>query len=401
MSKPKSASKLSRDGTPTPSQNYPVQNFSFGFLLDPSIIPSLPPAGGSVGHYELMGRPRAATSTGTNSNIEGERVPPMDQTPRPGRPGLVKRSSSVDNPPDGNKNRAGVGAGQGHGRTWSTSTAETVVQPPRPPVIRRTTSFDLPEEVVSDVGTGAGAALIRTRGVSRGRGHGRTWSDSTITRLDRARLAPPSTRSASVTPPQPAIASLESCIKMNDTPDRGKISRLLITLQALIPPSRAPSPSAPPPQTGFLHPATLIAPLAIILEALVVEREILKDTHTSSAPRLPALRDGSTLQLANEEGELDWRATKAYILAFGAILRGILAYLDHHQHSGPVEELMKTVKVYVGKMKKVFGEIAGMYVDGYGFVKGWWDEAGMKGAAAEVGRWGEIFEASNHLHRFG
>lgn len=46
----------------------------------------------------------------------------------------------------------------------------------------------------------------------------------------------------------------------------------------------------------------------------------------------------------------------------------------------------------MAKMKKVFGEVAGMYVDRYGFVRSWWDETWIKSAAGEVGRWGDLFD---------
>lgn len=52
--------------------------------------------------------------------------------------------------------------------------------------------------------------------------------------------------------------------------------------------------------------------------------------------------------------------------------------------------LVEMIKTYVDKMRKVFGEVAGMYMEGYSFVSGWWDEAGMRGSAKEVGRWGEL-----------
>lgn len=249
--------------------------------------------------------------------------------------------------------------------------------------VQRKSSFDRARGMVNG---SRGGGLSRTKGVSRG--HDRTWSDSTTvnTRQRSGSLNPNSRSNASVVP-------FESCIKFGEPSDLGKVSKLLITLQALIPPSRTPDPAPPPPNTAFLHPTTLITPLAIILEALVVEREILKDSHASTSPRLPLLRGGSSFQLSGGDGELDWRVTKAYILAFGSLLSSILPLLVNNAERGKVEELMKMVTVYVGKMKKVFGEIAGMYVDGYGFLKGWWDDGGMKGAAGEVGKWGDLFDA--------
>lgn len=43
-------------------------------------------------------------------------------------------------------------------------------------------------------------------------------------------------------------------------------------------------------------------------------------------------------------------------------------------------------------MKNVFGDVAGMYEDMYGFVRGWWDENSIKSAAKEVGSWGDLFD---------
>jgi hypothetical protein len=145
----------------------------------------------------------------------------------------------------------------------------------------------------------------------------------------------------------------------------------------------------------MFHLSTLLAPLSLILEALVTERCALRSLPT---PSLPHLRDGTTFQLSTQYedgesgGELDWQVICSYVLAVGRILDELLPYLRDSYDRDQVKETTETVRMYVGKMKKVFGEVAGMYVDGYGFLRGWWDEGGMKGAAAEVGRWGDLFD---------
>ena len=365
-------------------QANPVQLPAINFFLDPSIIPSLPPPGGSVGHYELMGR---APMIGTSSLEAG--VARFDERSRRAehRPGLIKRSSSFEDRPRGN--RAGVGAGARFGMDYSVSTSNSDgnLNLSHDPI---GSGFDRMRDARAGVDTAVG--LTRAR-AGIGRGHGRMWSNSTAETIVNTRSRQGSFDTAiSVTPP--STVSSEDCIDLGSKEtDHTKISKLLTTLQALTPPSRAPTPAPPAPHTALLHPSTLITPLAIILEALVAERETLKGTHTSSAPRLPLLRDGSSFQLEIEEGGLDWRVTKTYILALGMIMNAVLPLLQSHKSQSAVDELSKTVRVYVVKMKKIFGEIAGMTIDGYGFMKGWWDESGMKGAAGEVGRWGDLFGA--------
>ena len=308
-----------------------------------------------------------------------ERLPGAER-----RPGLIKRSSSFEDRPQGN--RAGIGAGAGYGSNHSRSTSNSDGSLTDPMV----SSLERVREARAGVDQNVGWTGART-GI--GRGHGRMWSNSTAETIVNTRSRQGSF-DTNVSVAAPPMVSPENCIDLGvEETDHTKISKFLTTLQALIPPSRVPTPAPPAPRTALLHPSTLIAPLAIILEALVVEREILKGTHTSSAPRLPILRDGSSFQLDIGEGELDWRVTKTYVLAMGMIMGSVLPLLQSHKSQSAVEELSKTVRVYVVKMKKIFGEIAGMFMDGYGFMRGWWDESGMKGAAGEVGRWGDLFDA--------
>lgn len=82
---------------------------------------------------------------------------------------------------------------------------------------------------------------------------------------------------------------------------------------------------------------------------------------------------------------------KPYILAIGSTLSALMPYLQNNKtNKDELESLSKGLRVYISKHKKVFGEVAGMYVEGYSFMKGWWDEGGMKGCAGEVGRWGDL-----------
>lgn len=128
-----------------------------------------------------------------------------------------------------------------------------------------------------------------------------------------------------------------------------------------------------------------------------MERSVLRSDTSTSPNSLPVLRDGTRLQIPGGEGELDWGVMRPYILAVGSVLSSLIPYLRENTHNKEkhkvdteVESLSKGLRVYVSKHKKVFGEVATMYVDGYGFMKGWWDESGMKGCAGEVGRWGDL-----------
>lgn len=270
-------------------------------------------------------------------------------------------------------------------------------------MMRRTSSWDA--NVAEDLTTASGALGSKRKG-----GHGRTASDSGVVASDRpSRIGPteedltptalirsPGTKPSkakhvrSVSSPLCySLAPLSECILLGKETDTRTISKLLSSLSTLTPPSRLTC-TCPAPSTRLLHPSILLTPLAIVLEALVTERAILRDSP-ATPPALPVLRDGSSLQL--EDGELDWRSTEKYILVVGHYLSTILPFLQQHEDKEAVHKLVQSLRTYVGKMKKVFGEVAGMYVEGYGFVRGWWDESGMKGAAGEVGVWGDHFDA--------
>jgi hypothetical protein len=178
----------------------------------------------------------------------------------------------------------------------------------------------------------------------------------------------------------------------------------LKALNALTPPSRAITPldgssSGTNSASCVLVPSDLLMPLSIILEVLVLERSLLR-SGTTTIPldilTLPPLASGKSLQLPECQGSsIDWSSLKIYIWSLGSIIDAILPYLQNHTawQKKAVEDLTRGIRLYVGKIKKLFGEVARGYVDGYGFVKGWWDEKGMKGCAGEVGRWGDLFDA--------
>jgi len=134
--------------------------------------------------------------------------------------------------------------------------------------------------------------------------------------------------------------------------------------------------------------------LAIILEALVSERTLLKHPYNQINNHANGSYNKASTSIDGMKGDisavLDWNTTKTYILTLGSVMNTLIPMLREKEG---VEDLLKGVRIYVGKLKKVFGEVAAGYVDGYGFVRGWWDEEGMKGSAGEVGRWGDVFDA--------
>ena len=345
------------------------------------------------------------TSTKEGSRVHGGDLGGMTSVGEAGlkvdKWAVVKWSSSFE---DRRGNRAGVGAGKGHGRTWSTSTSDSSsvgssssLGVPRPAVVRRTSSFEGRNAEKRELPRPPPMGGIK-KGLENK--HTRTASEPTETlatlAATRASSVDQGIRTTSVTPS--FMSSFEGGIKLGSDKDLPTTTRLLFTLHALTPPSRTPMNPVPPPTSGILHPNTLLTPLAIILEALVTERSVLRGeisattTSPNSPPRLPVLRDGSSLQL-NHEGEIDWNNLRSYIIALGQILSQLMPYLRPHPDRNQVEGLTKGLRVYVGKQKKVFGEIATMYVEGYSFVRGWWDEMGMKKSASEVGKWGDLFDA--------
>ncbi|GFZ51041.1 hypothetical protein JCM24511_08799 [Saitozyma sp. JCM 24511] len=429
---------------------------STSILLDSSLIPSLPPPGGSLGslaHQELMGRRPShpgddaritpiARTTSLSAGRENKRVDgrwnqlspgdfvvandgpvsihgpwslrDMKQFPQHGtgsrlfgdRDGMLRYTTGSCH-----SNRNGAGAGM---PIWPPNSAN-----------------ERPQTVGMQVGMHHNKAVAG----SRAGGHGRANSDSSLSGVSSIRQRRPTDRNSTVKTRAREISSmsagtatdygdgpdarhapgsshthhhhrvsswdgrsaLSQGILLGGPEDLPHVTNILVTLNAITPASRSSS-SVTRHNDGrdrMFHLSTLLAPLSLILEALVTERCVLRSLPT---PSLPPLRDGTTFQLSTQYedgesgGELDWQVIRSYVLAVGRILDELLPYLRDSYDRDQVRETTETVRMYVGKMKKVFGEVAGMYVDGYGFLRGWWDEGGMKGAAAEVGRWGDLFD---------
>ncbi|KAK4684449.1 hypothetical protein P7C73_g5727, partial [Tremellales sp. Uapishka_1] len=247
----------------------------------------------------------------------------------------------------------------------------------RPAMVRRSSS--------TREGTGIGVARVQRE---KANGHSRTRSDQS--NVDTLRPVPRSPQPPPITRQSLPSTAPEIGIRLGREGNKD-IARYLTTLHALTPAERV-SAVRSLPQSAILHPAALLSPFAIVLEVLVTEREVLRGTYTSTN-RLPKLRDGSTFQLKDGDGELDWKVTRAYVRTLGEVCNDLLPLLQRNGDKRAIEELTKRIREYVGKLKKVFGEVAAMYVEGFGFVRGWWDESEMKGAAAEIGRWGDVFDA--------
>ena len=409
-------------------------------FLDPSIIPTLPPPGGSVGHAKLMGRPRVMV------NLSPSGVDEPGTGGSLGVPARVRRSSSLRS----SERRCGSGGAieksddrtpslsVGPEKSTTSSSAKTCAKPgvssigrkgggvqvgevlvpqsldrdntaTRPGMIRRTSSFEhSPARSSSDL------PLPRAGFSRRLNGHTRTASDSTtvVSRSsahivssardsseDLARRAKTTSRAMSI----PAfIAGNDGCIRLGTDRDLATISSLLLSLAALTPLSRPGGKALPSPSTGLLHPVAVLTPMAMILEVLVAERAVLRSGSSAtsdieqSALSIPTLPDDTGLQVevrVSGIDSIDWNAFRPYVIAVGSALSAVLPFLQQSSGEIEVEMLLRGLRVYVGKQKKVFGEVASMYVDGYGFLRGWWVEDGMKGCAGEVGRWGDMVAA--------
>ncbi|OCF34248.1 hypothetical protein I316_04201 [Kwoniella heveanensis BCC8398] len=459
-------------------------------LYESDLIPSLQGPHGSVSHAELMGRGSLGVSLQPRQQPQQSHL----SLPNGGGGGVMaghRRGSSFDDRINASRALAGLGTGVptreeggSHSRNWSMQSTETIrdlhpvpqslshsrshpqnggehPESLRPGMIRRTSSYGHPP-------------VARPHVDGRAPGHSRTTSDSTAQisydtsgRYNDNRLplsdqqqpfrsistrTSPDPRTTSITfaqkeqyesrtpsrstslphPGSRSLGSIAGCVRLGLSADTPLLARTLGALHALTPFDRVPDPLPPAASSRTLHSFSLLAPMAIILEALVVERSILKGELLGST--LPVLRDGRSLQLfyrsqtstsdqdrgsngqhsqESEQddfdvsvntgteggggGELDWTTIKWYILSLGRIIDDLLPYLREKPSSAQeeevVEELIKSVRAYVGKMKKVFGEVASGYVDQYSFMRGLWDEGEMKGAAGEVGRWGDLFDA--------
>ncbi|WWC95160.1 hypothetical protein V866_002014 [Kwoniella sp. B9012] len=406
---------------------------SLDLLLDGGLIPSLP-TNGKVGHQELMsmgmGIKRPSHNPPPSFNLSAQpAIPPTRHVTSPPQPvyGLpymtsnlpprftsnqphtqqvaVTRSSSEGKKP----NVHGLGHNQyssrkthgyrlGHGENHSVSNIPPSHHQPQPEFhssdqvnenlvsVRRSLSFNqipIPQSLIP----GGESKLHHSISdpAVHSNSHKRSISTST-------------THPASYPDIQP------SGIRLGNRGDEEVIKHLLDILDSLIPKDRAlnPTNSTNIDERGILNPLNLLIPLSVMLEALVNERTILKDeSSTVSESKLPLLADGVSMVL--EEGEVNWNMLNWYITSFGQLLNGLIPFLnsttiingnkrEEEQDQEIIDNLMRSIRVYVTKMKKVLGEIASLYVDRYSFVRGWWDEEGMKGSAGEVGRWAEMLD---------
>jgi len=393
-------------------------------VLPHNLIPSLPLAGGSMSHSDLMGRPRLIPSAprpsishpqpqssslnqrNTSTSLDGHGQPYQssiapsnsfsNRLRPPPRPNLgLRRVSSFSGSP---ANQAGVGAtgnhlpahslpARSHGRRGS------IAGPERPPIIRRTTSYGSSGvDWTKCRGGDSGASMVMRVGGSisgPGRGHQRTASESTGSTIKRPSYTISNGHNdAPAIPGKDAKPRSDGPIRLGRPDQTLEISRLITTLHSLTPPSR--SRIHPIPNSSALNPSLLLIPLAIVLESLVVERQIL--TSPDQPPDLPILKTGQSLQLDEGEGEIDWTVLRVYTRCIGSIIDQILPFIQNSQDRLAVEDMIRSVRMFVGKIKKVFAEVVQGYGDGYGFLKGWWDDGDMKGCAGEIGRWCDLFD---------
>lgn len=429
------------------------------FILDSSVFPTLP-AGGSLSHADLMGRPRPLPtptpsvaparkiSNGTSNSSNSKSNPLVDRTATsldghgqsyisstpsssssnrlaPPRPGMGLRRVSSFSGSVGNQ--AGIGAvgvqstprpqpqpnlsanslpARSQGRRGS------IIGPARPLPVKRRSSFDEGrslDQKINPYGHGVKGLAGAVRSNANYQGHHRTASDSTASTIKVSHYTPTTTGSGlgsgpTQGPPVPVKDTRSNSIDSSRStsgdgsirlgrPDQVlEISRLINTLHGLTPPSRDRIPPKPKSATSsLLHPSLVLTPLAIILESLVNERSILKQpTSTQPIPDLPTLKDGSSLQLA--EGEIDWSSLRVYTRSLGNSLDQTLPFIQNSIDRVGVEEMVRSVRMFVGKIKKVFAEVVQGYGNGYGFLKGWWDDTDMKGCAGEIGRWCDLFD---------
>ncbi|WRT70020.1 uncharacterized protein IL334_007013 [Kwoniella shivajii] len=410
-------------------------------FLDGSLIPSLPIAGGRVGHQELMGMglgmnrpPQPIIVSPPNPQLPYAGLPYTRPPPQQGNNGLPPRISSgglqpgmvIRSSSEGKKPHPPYISGmRGHMQTHSISNVRTspdeVENKSERPLLKRSGSFG--QLAASDFRKGPTGKY--------GHGHGRTASESTIIDIphslipcsghdphpDKRRttnlhhsISDSAVRSTPLNTHNPSLSDSEiNGIRLGSMKDTPPITYLLDILHSLIPPERSLNSPPPSSDSRILHPLSILTPMSIILEALVIERTILQSQSQDQDQnqeedcciiQLPLLINATSFHL--EQGELDWSIMRWYILTLGQLLNNLLPFLQEielkesglsKQDEEMINDLMKSIRAYVGKMKKVFGEIAGLYVDNYSFIRGFWSEEGMKDGAQEVGRWGDWFDA--------
>lgn len=415
-------------------------------IFSSDLIPTLPCPGGAILRDDLLGKHKPSLPVGGPGDQSGQSSgsKPSKQAP-PSRPVLgavfqvghvvpegilplaqlgsrtdgtkPQRSQTVDGEKPKKQSSASARAVEaikqaGKGGRLCSGPGQSLKQPTHE-ALRRVAPAELPEAArpgASKVSSTQGAGTPQAGQVKTGqrRAHARTASESSadsVRRPVRHATAPqeatpsgPSTlrvqvvrhsRSASLDPAALPQALRTKPIRLGrETSPYDPINIHLASLKKLVPDARKPSDTIHDGQ-GVLDPAALLIPFTIVLEALVYERTLLRSGKPAPLPALPGT-NGLTLSYAPHE--LDWKAAGEYITSLGTIIDGLMPSLRDSEERDAVEELVKKLRAYVGKSKKVFGEVAGMYVDGYGFCRGWWDETDMKAAAGEVGRWGDLLD---------
>jgi hypothetical protein len=148
-------------------------------------------------------------------------------------------------------------------------------------------------------------------------------------------------------------------------------------------------------------PSLLLA-LGYLLEILVFERTQLRSPSSTSggqsvSPKTvkgvpPPLSARRTLVCPHTQSLL-WRLIAQHLASLSTLLIPLLNSLQGATYSRQVERCVEGARAYILKIRKVFGEVVGLYAEQYTFVQGWWDERWIKEAAAEIGGWCEVLGA--------
>ena len=161
-------------------------------------------------------------------------------------------------------------------------------------------------------------------------------------------------------------------------------------LMHLIPAQRRPSHCVP---QGSMHIPSVLLALGYILEILVFERQALKSPSSSIPSKVPPpLSIRRTLLCPHTQAVL-WRLVAQHLASLSTLLLPLLEALQSATYSRQVENAMEGARAYILKIRKVFGEVAGLYAEQYAFVEGLWDKRWLKAAAGEIGRWCQVLGA--------
>ncbi|WWC91915.1 uncharacterized protein L201_006867 [Kwoniella dendrophila CBS 6074] len=424
------------------------KGLSMDFLLDGGLIPSLPISGGQVGHQELIGMglvgkppmiPRANVKSPpqpfyglpyAHNNVLSNKLPEI----KPGQPfrytSNVNACNSNNTLKSQSMNGNGINGRLGHNKNHSLSSTHSTssqksqneLMYERPPLLRRTSSFNqLPPNSALSSSSQSINSVVKHSNQQHRNSHGSSklrysTSDSAVHTH---------TRSKSI--PRTDIESIG--IEIGNEEDDEMINCILIILKSLIPKDRLSDPDSSSADDfigRILDPMHLLIPCSIILEALVKERTLLKEDYGhgynlkeessdnehyyNDTKESLILSNGIQLILYLDDGEINWLVLNWYIQTFSQILNALLPFLKRLQlepqrSSSPkgkekendkeqetLEDMIRSLRVYISKMKKVFGEIALLYVDKYSFIRGFWIENDLKDSAGQVGKWSEMFD---------